>query len=204
VVIEGPGVIPGPSSFHRLRHYQESPVLIESLIKPTQPNRETGRKTRTVTVYGVAYEFAELAKSRYVAEVTEDKAIECMLGHPKQFREYVAAGAARAAGTPALSKDAPKADAPKAVEKKAEKPVAPPASDEDDEKDRSQTADTVTREAQALLSSTPQAIKKMVEKNRPAKPVLERAIAIERAAPKTRAHVLACLGGALKTYEGEE
>ena len=60
-------------------------------------------------------------------------------------------------------------------------------------------AQKLEAEVMALLSSTPQAIKKLVEKHTPSRAVLEKALASEKSAEKPRAQVVNLLFGTLSS-----
>jgi len=184
-------------------------VLIECL---TQLRNS---KTRQVVLFGTLYEFTPLADGRLVAEVADSTHAARFLSK-RAYREFTdtlpgAKGATLQAG-PATSKQptkpadpppppstAPTGNAGAAPVNPDGQPPAPPAPAGID---GSQTADEVQAAAQALLSSTPVAIKKQLEKHPPGKAVLQAAIAIENAAKKPRQHVLACLTGTLSALEG--
>lgn len=180
-------------------------MLIESLIQPSK------NPSRVVRVHGHDYEFIRLAKGRFVAEVADQAHQQVLLKNPKVYREFTDALLDTSAGT--LSKAPPKpADAIQPPPAKPETtttapapptgdppPPPPPAGNADD--DASKTVDEITGAAQALLSSTPQAIKKQVEKHPPGQAVLEAAVAIEKAAKAPRQHVIACLTGALSALD---
>lgn len=171
-------------------------MLIESLIRPSI------KATRTVTVFGVAYEFAPLAdKNRFVALVEDPAAIKCLLALPKAYREFTdALPTGSTLAKPSTKTAAPAAPPPKPV---LPAPVADPAKDDDKGEGQSNapTAEEVNASAQSLLSSTPQAIKKQIEKHPPSREVLAQAIAIEQGAKTPRPHVLACLTGALSALD---
>lgn len=176
-------------------------MLIESIIKPQPP-----LKTRTVDIFGQRYEFEEVQKGRYVASVTDQDAIDCLLGN-KAFSEYTdkltaaSAPSLASASAPAAPAAAPAAPAPAKPTPTPTKPAPAPPTPPDTKVDASATASETEILAQALLSSTPIAIKKQLEKNMPSGDVLRAAIKLEKAAKSPRQHVLSGLTGALSSLE---
>ena len=171
-------------------------MLIESLIKP-----EPRFTTRSVDIFGVRYEFEAVKKDRYVAVVDDPAAIACLLGN-KAFREFTDKlgddTTPKLAKTATLDATTGKVDPPPA---KPATPPAPPAAQTAGEQDGTSTNTDINIKAQALLASTPLAIKKQLEKHMPSRDVLEAAIVIENAASKPRQHVLSGLSGALSSLD---
>lgn len=169
-------------------------------------------KTRKVSMFGTIYDFTALADGRVVAEVANPEHAARFLSKPRSYREFtdkipvpgatLQAGAAKKSAAPPAPPPPANPPAPPAGEStppaqtEPPAPPAPPAGT-----DGSQTADEINAKAQALLSSTPVAIKKQVEKHPPGKEVLDAAIALEQAAKSPRQHVLACLTGARSALE---
>jgi hypothetical protein len=173
-------------------------VLIESLIKP-----EARFTSRSVDIFGVRYEFEAVKKDRYVAVVEDQAAIDCLLAN-KAYREFtdklgddttpkLSKTSTLDAGTGKVDPPAPPAPPKPAatVKPEATKP----------EQDGTMIDTDVNMQAQALLSSTPLAIKKQLEKHLPSREVLAAAIVIEKAADKPRQLVLSGLTGALKSMD---
>lgn len=174
--------------------------FIESLTKPSKT------PTRKVICFGTEYEFAPVLKGRFIATVADERAIEAFLTKPKLYREVAAteltpsaASAASAAATSSLSKAKPATEAPKEPEPVNEAEAKP----EEAKADASETAGEIQRQAQALLASTPNAIKKQLEKHCPELDVLKAAYAIEKADPKARPLVVSGLKAAIDTKEAE-
>lgn len=171
-------------------------MQIQSLIRPSQ------KPTRTVTVYGKAYVFSRTADDKFVAEVDDPKAIETLLKLPKAYLQYtppkppIARGAG---GDDAAAAKAAK-EAKDAEDKAAKEAAAAVAQQEANEK-ATEAAQQVDAEVMALLSSTPQAIKKLIEKHTPSREVLEKALANEKAAERPRQQVVNLLGGTLSSLE---
>lgn len=171
-------------------------MQIQSLIRPSQ------KPTRTVTVHGKAYVFNRTADDKFVAEVDDPKAIETLLKLPKAYLQYtppkppIARGAG---GDDAAAAKAAK-EAKDAEDKAAKEAAAAVAQQEANEK-ATEAAQQVDAEVMALLSSTPQAIKKLIEKHMPSREVLEKALANEKAAERPRQQVVNLLDGTLSSLE---
>lgn len=185
-------------------------MQIQSLIRPSQ------KPTRTVTVFGKAYVFAKTVDDKFVAEVDDPAAIETLLKLPKAYRQYTPP-------KPAISRTAIDPADPESVAKAAAQAAALKAEQEQAEADEAAAAaaaaqavakqeaneaadaqkNAVEAEVLALLSSTPQAIKKIVEKKVPSKDVLTRALAVEKGAEKPRPQVVNLLSGTLASLETE-
>lgn len=171
-------------------------MQIQSLIRPTQ------KPTRTVTVHGKAYVFAKTPDDKFVAEVDDPKAIETLLKLPKAYLQYtppkppIARGAG---GDDAAAAKAAK-EAKEAEDKAAKEAAAAVAQQEANEK-ATEAAQQVDADVMALLSSTPQAIKKLIEKHTPSREVLEKALANEKAAERPRQQVVNLLDGTLSSLE---
>ncbi len=165
-------------------------MQIQSLIRPTQ------KPTRTVTVHGKAYVFAKTPDDKFVAEVDDPKAIETLLKLPKAYLQYTPPKPpiARGAG-------ADDAKAAKAAEDKAAKEAADAVAKQEEREAETAEAEKLEAEVMALLSSTPQAIKKLVEKNLPSRAVLEKALATEQKAERPRPQVVNLLSGTLSSLE---
>lgn len=172
-------------------------MQIQSLIRPSQ------KPTRTVTVHGKDYVFSRTADDKFVAEVDDPKAIETLLKLPKAYLQYtppkppIARGAG---GDDAAAAKAAK-EAKDAEDKAAKEAAAAVAQQEANEK-ATESAQQVDAEVMALLSSTPQAIKKLIEKHTPSREVLEKALANEKAAERPRQQVVNQLSGTLSSLEG--
>ena len=172
-------------------------MQIQSLIRPSQ------KPTRTVTVHGKAYVFSRTADDKFVAEVDDPKAIETLLKLPKAYLQYappkppIARGAG---GDDAAAAKAAK-EAKEAEDKAAKEAAAAVAQQEANEK-ATEAAQQVDAEVMALLSSTPQAIKKLIEKHTPSREVLEKALANEKDAERPRQQVVNLLSGTLSSLEG--
>ncbi|MCR6496231.1 hypothetical protein LJB71_08380 [Thermomonas sp. S9] len=171
-------------------------MQIQSLIRPSQ------KPTRTVTVHGKAYVFSRTADDKFVAEVDDPKAIETLLKLPKAYLQYtppkppIARGAG---GDDAAAAKAAK-EAKEAEDKAAKEAAAAVAQQEANEK-ATEAAQQVDADVMALLSSTPQAIKKLIEKHTPSREVLEKALANEKAAERPRQQVVNLLDGTLSSLE---
>lgn len=171
-------------------------MQIQSLIRPTQ------KPTRTVTVHGKAYVFTKTSDDKFVAEVDDPKAIETLLKLPKAYLQYtppkppIARGAG---GDDAAAAKAAK-EAKEAEDKAAKEAAAAVAQQEANEK-ANEAAQQVDADVMALLSSTPQAIKKLIEKHTPSREVLEKALANEKAAERPRQQVVNLLDGTLSSLE---
>lgn len=171
-------------------------MQIQSLIRPSQ------KPTRTVTVHGKAYVFSRTADDKFVAEVDDPKAIETLLKLPKAYLQYtppkppIARGAG---GDDAAAAKAAK-EAKEAEDKAAKEAAAAVAQQEANEK-ATEAAQQVDADVMALLSSTPQAIKKLIEKHTPSREVLEKALANEKAAERPLQQVVNLLDGTLSSLE---
>lgn len=188
-------------------------MLIESLIKPTQ------RTERVVNIHGRNYTFTEVPnqRGRFVAEVDDKVAQETLLKNTKVYREFTDAIGPSLSKAPAKPAAPTPATQPKPATQPATPPATPPpaadakpgadtgdAGKSDGEGEQTPPGDTndeITGKAQALLSCTPVAIKKQLEKNCPSLAVIDRSIAIEAAADKPRDQVLAALRGAASAMQ---
>lgn len=171
-------------------------MQIQSLIRPSQ------KPTRTVTVHGKAYVFSRTPDDKFVAEVDDPKAIETLLKLPKAYLQYtppkplIARGAG---GDDAAVKAAEKAA--KEAEDKAAKEAAAAVAQQEARESETAAAEALDAEVMALLSSTPQAIKKLIEKKTPSRAVLEKALATEQQAERPRTQVVNLLSGTLSSLE---
>lgn len=172
-------------------------MQIQSLIRPSQ------KPTRTVTVHGKAYVFSRTADDKFVADVDDPKAIETLLKLPKAYLQYTPPKPpiARGAGSDDAATAKAAKEAKEAEDKAAKEAAAAVAQQEANEK-ATEAAQQVDADVMALLSSTPQAIKKMVEKHTPSREVLEKALASEKAAERPRPQVVNLLSGTLSSLEG--
>lgn len=166
-------------------------MQIQSLIRPTQ------KPTRTVTVHGKAYVFAKTPDDKFVAEVDDPKAIETLLKLPKAYLQYTPPKPpiARGGGSDTDAKAA------KEAEEKAAREAAAAVAKQEEREAETAEAEKLEAEVMALLSSTPQAIKKLVEKNLPPRAVLEKALATEQKAERPRTQVVNLLSGTLSSLE---
>lgn len=179
-------------------------MQIQSLIRPSQ------KPTRTVTVFGKAYVFAKTADDKFVAEVDDTQAIEALLKLPKTYVQYTPPKPAlgRTAIDPADKESV--AAARKAAEKQAAeeaqaaRDAAAAVAEQERREAETAAATAVDAEVMALLSSTPQAIKKLVEKKTPSVEVLEKALATEKAADKPRTQVVNLLSGTLSSVKSSD
>ncbi len=177
-------------------------MKIESLIRPSQ------KPTRTVKVFDNAYVFNKTIDDKFVAEVDDPRAIEALLKLPKAYREYTEPKPAlgRTKLDPADKEAVKKAEQEAAAQAKAEADAAAEAAAAVKKQEESEAANAqkaaVDAEVQALLSSTPQAIKKIVEKKIPSREVLELALASEKGSEKPRTQVINLLSGTLASLEG--
>lgn len=168
-------------------------MLIETLIKPKP---DAAKQTRDVSFFGKNYKFTNVGDGHFVADIDDPKAIECALKFPKTYRQYTqAAELARGGDDKAAKAAAEKAEA-EAAEAAAKAVAAQNAREGEDAKATQLEADIT-----ALLSSTPQAIKKIIEKKTPSREVLEGAHALEKASTKPRQNVLNLLSGTLSSIE---
>lgn len=168
-------------------------MQIQSLIRPSQ------KPTRTVTVHGKAYVFSKTPDNKFVAEVDDPKAIEALLRLPKAYLQYTQPKPPIGRGTGGEA-DAD-AKAAKAAEDKAAKEAAAAVAKQEEREAETAEAEKLDAEVMALLSSTPQAIKKLVEKNMPTRAVMEKALATEQKADRPRAQVVNLLTGTLSSLE---
>lgn len=172
-------------------------MQIQSLIRPSQ------KPTRTVTVHGKAYVFSRTADDKFVAEVDDPKAIETLLKLPKAYLQYTPPKPpiARGAGgdDAAAAKAAKEAKEAKEAEDKAAKEAAAAVAQQEANEKATEAAQQVDADVMALLSSTPQAIKKLIEKHTPSREVLEKALANEKAAERPRQQVVNLLDGTLSS-----
>lgn len=166
-------------------------MQIQSLIRPSQ------KPTRTVTVHGKAYVFTKTSDDKFVAEVDDPKAIETLLKLPKAYLQYTPPKPpiARAGASDDDAKAA------KAAEDKAAKEAADAVAKQEEREAQTAEAEKLEAEVMALLSSTPQAIKKLIEKHTPSREVLEKALANEKAAERPRQQVVNLLDGTLSSLE---
>lgn len=171
-------------------------MQIQSLIRPSQ------KPTRTVTVHGKAYVFNRTADDKFVAEVDDPKAIETLLKLPKAYLQYTPPKPpiARGAGSDDAATAKAAKEAKEAEDKAAKEAAAAVAQQEANEK-ATEAAQQVDADVMALLSSTPQAIKKLIEKHTPSREVLEKALANEKAAERPRQQVVNLLDGTLSSLE---
>lgn len=160
-------------------------MYIESLIRPSKGN------SRIVTVNGASIEFSRVAKDRFVALVEDPAAQQTLLQHKHLFREFTDQAAALAAA-PKLSNQS-KPAAPPAAQSQATSPTPSAPHAPPDAGDDASQSDEITAAAQALLASTPVAIKKQVERHQPTKAVLERALEIEQGEKNPRQQIVALL-----------
>lgn len=168
-------------------------MQIQSLIRPSQ------KPTRTVTVHGKAYVFSRTPDDKFVAEVDDPKAIETLLKLPKAYLQYTPPKPPIARG--AGGDDAAAAKAAKEAEDKAAKEAAAAVAQQEANEKANEAAQQVDAEVMALLSSTPQAIRKLIEKHTPSREVLEKALANEKAAERPRPQVVNLLSGTLSSLE---
>lgn len=176
-------------------------MKIVSLIRPTQ-TKPGQQPARTVKVFGKDYVFRPEVDGSFVADVDDPAAIECLLKLPKAYREFIAPAPVLARGLdvadPAAVKAAQKAaDEQAAKEKEAAVKADAAVKDQEAREDETARAAQVEADVLALLSSTPQAIKKIVEKHPPTREVLEKALANEKSQEKPRQQVVNLLSGTL-------
>lgn len=190
-------------------------MQIQSLIRPTQLRPGQTTLARTVEVYGQKYVFTKTVDDKFVAEVADPKAIECLLKLPKLYREYISpapalarqvtidpADKAAVAAAEQAAKAAEKAAKEReAAEREAAAKADAAVADQEAREKANEAAAAVDAEVLALLSSTPQAIKKLVEKKTPSREVLEKALANEKGSEKPRQQVVNLLSGTLASLE---
>lgn len=181
-------------------------MLIESLIHP----KATKKASRTVSAHGQDYEFVQVKPGRYVAEVVEEAAQQAFLKLKHLYREFTEElGAATAslsraplakptAPTPTVDRAAQQKSAAQIEAEQAAAAEAKKAAENDDP-----TVNDLDAAARALLSSTPTAIKRQLDKKTPAVDVLKRAEELEKAADTPRQQVLAHLRALIRTAEQE-
>lgn len=188
-------------------------MKIESLIRPTQLRPGQTTLARTVHLFGTAYMFAKTPDDKFVANVEEPRAIECLLKLAKTYRQYVepAPALARikidpadAASVAAAAKQKAELEQAEADQAAAAASAAAKVAEQEANEAATATAEALEAEVQSLLSSTPQAIKKIVEKKVPSAVVLKRAIELEQAQEKPRAQVVNLLTGTLSSIEQPE
>lgn len=152
-------------------------MRIESLIRP-KPRAPNAPAARTVNCYGKDYVFKELAPGRFIAEVTDERAVNALVA-TGQYREYTDE-------LPASTLSAP-APVPAAATKAATKSAPPPA----DPAPASPANTEHDEAAKQLLSGVPAQVKKAAKSA--ARPVLERALQLETAQERPRPSVVALL-----------
>lgn len=172
-------------------------MRIESLIKPSRA------PSRNVSVHGTNYEFIRVADNRYVAEVADEEHAQILLRNPKAFREFTESVGLAGAG---LTRTPPAKAAPVAAPTPAPTPSpqaskavpAPPAAAEPAALKADPDNDGP---ALALLSCTPAAIKKQLDKTPPPAAVLQRAVELESASKKPRQQVLSHMKAILSAVQ---
>jgi hypothetical protein len=169
-------------------------MQIKSLIRPSL------KPTRTVTVYGKAYVFSRTADDEFVAEVDDPKAIEALLKLPKAYVQYTPPKPPISRGG-AGGDDAAAVKAAKEAERRAAEEAAAAVAEQELHEKEIAEAQQVESDVMALLSSTPQAIKKLIEKHTPSRQVLEKALAVEKASDRPRQQVINLLDGTLSSLE---